>query len=168
MSKSRKPFSFAEGKIQAALLLKSFRSDQSMQAAKRFQQLPEFSGLEVVDILQRPIKHKHALAVVAMEHGFHSWSDLKMQINFIVGGYLNLWFANYAEAKSHLEASGGFLLPYKKQYFICNANYIKQIGFDPTDPDWEKIGYDWVVPANQAAWQRLYKKWTKISGGHHA
>ena len=82
-----------------------------------------------------------------------------MQLDFIVGGYLNLWFATYAEAKTHLQSEGGFLLPYKNQFFICNATYMKQIGFDPDDPDWKRIGSDWVQPSNQIAWQRLYKKW---------
>ena len=69
-----------------------------------------------------------------------------MQINFIVGGYLNSWFSNYEEAKSHLQSVGGFLLPYKNHFFICNEQYIKQIGFDPNDPDRKLIGYDWAFP----------------------
>src|SRR5262249_37064720 len=102
---------------------------------------------------------------IAMEQGFRSWVDLKMQVNFIVGGYLNLWFSNHAEAKAYLKEHGGFLLPYKNQYFICDENYIKQIGFYPEDPDWEKIAYDWAEPPSQAAWHRLYKKWA--GGNHH-
>lgn len=162
MNKTRKPFTLAEAKIQAAILLKSFRSSDSEKAAKRFNRLPQFSDLASSDLLQQKIKHKHALMVIAIENGFQSWSDLKIQINFIVGGYLNLWFANYTEAKSILKEKGGFLLPYKNQFFICNNNYMKQIGFEPDDPDWKKIGFDWAEPANQAAWQRLYKKWMLV------
>lgn len=167
MNKTRKPFNLAEAKIQAAIILKSLRSIDSAMAVKRFSRLPEFSDLPTPDLLQQKIKHKHALTVIAIENGFQSWIDLKIQINFIVGGYLNLWFANYIEAKSTLKEKGGFLLPYKNQFFICNANYMKQIGFEPDDPDWEKIGFDWAVPADQTAWQRLYKKWTKLAGGSH-
>lgn len=124
--------------------------------------MPEFFDLSISDILKKDIKYKHALKVIAIENGFQSWVDLKIQTNFIVGGYLNLWFANYSEAKSHLESTGGFLLPYKKQFFICDAHYMKQIGFDPDDPNWKKINYDWAVPTNQAAWQRIYKKWRQF------
>jgi hypothetical protein len=44
---------------------------------------------------------------------------------------------------------------------------MQQVSFEPDDPDWEKIGFDWAVPANQTAWQRLYKKWTKLAGCSH-
>lgn len=164
MNKTRKPFNLAEAKIQATILLKSLRSSDSSKAIKRFSRLPELSYLNAPNLLTQKIKYKHALAVIAIENGYPSWLDLKIQINFIVGGYLNLWFANYTEAKFTLKEKGGFLLPYKNQFFICNANYIKQIGFDPDDPDWEKIGFDWAEPANQAAWQRLYKKWIPLVG----
>lgn len=158
MNKSRKPFTIEECKIQASILLKSLHGSNAEKAAKRFKRLPEFANLSIPDILKKDIKRKHALLLIAVENGFNSWIDLKMQVNFIVGGYLNVWFANYSEAKSHLQSTGGFLLPYKNQFFICNANYIKQIGFEPDDPDWKLIGYDWVVPDNKKAWQRLYMK----------
>ncbi len=165
MNKTRKPFNLVEAKIQASILLKSLRTSDSAKAAKRFSRLAEFADCSIADIMQQNMQLKHALKVIAIENGFESWLDLKIQIHFIVGGYLNLWFADYAEAKTYLNSKGGFLLPYKKQFFICNANYIKQIGFEPDDPEWQKIGYDWAVPADQAAWQRLYKKWSKLAGG---
>ena len=159
MDKPRnKPFTLAEAKIQASILLKSLRGNDTEKSAKRFQRLPEFAETPTPD-LPKIIKRKHALLVIAIEHGFKTWLDLKIQINFIIGGYLNAWFANYAEAKSHLESHGGFLLPYKNQFFICNSNYMKEIGFEPNDPDWKIIAFDWAAPADQAAWQRLYDKW---------
>lgn len=168
MNKLHKSFSVDECKIQASILLKSLRGSDAEKAAKRFKRLPEFSNLSIADILQKDIKRKHALLLISIENGFNSWFDLKMQVNFIVGGYLNLWFTNHTEAKSHLQTSGnGFLLPYKKQFFICNANYIKQIGFEPNDPDWKLIGYDWAVPDDKEAWRRLYKKWSQSKGGCH-
>jgi len=159
MNKSRTPLTVAEAKIKAAILLKSLYGTSPEQSFKRFQRLSEFADYTMTELLSHDVKHKHALAVIAQENGFNSWSDLKMQLDFIVGGYLNLWFANYTEAKTHLQSEGGFLLPYKKQFFICNATYMKQIGFDPDDPDWKRIGNDWVQPSNQNAWQRLYQKW---------
>lgn len=167
MNKSRKSFTIEDYKIQASILLKSFRGSDAAKAAKRFKRLPEFADLSSADILQKDIKRKHALHLIAIENGFASWPDLKMQVNFIVGGYLNLWFANYVQAKSHLQSAGGFLLPYKKQFFICNAPYMKQIGFEPDDPDWKLIGYDWVVPDDQKAWQRLYRKWSQFLEARH-
>lgn len=169
MNKSRKSFTIEEYKIQASLLLKSLRGNDAgaEKVAERFKQLPEFADFSIADILKANIKRKHALLLVAIENGFTSWLDLKIQINFIVGGYLNAWFTKYSEAKLHLQSVGGFLLPYKNQFFICNANYIKQIGFEPDDPDWKLIGYDWVIPNDKKAWQRLYKKWLQSRGGSH-
>ena len=167
MNKSHKSLSIEEYKIKASILLKSLRGSDAEKAAKRFKRLPEFADLSIAAILQKDIKRKHALLLIAVENGFNSWLDLKIQVHFIVGGYLNSWFTNYIEAKSHLKTAGGFLLPYKKQFFICNANYINQIGFESDDPDWKHIGYDWVVPEDKNAWQRLYKKWSKSLGSSH-
>ncbi|MBX9805506.1 MAG: hypothetical protein K2Y18_07120 [Alphaproteobacteria bacterium] len=167
MNKSRKASTLEEYKIQASILLKSLKGKDAAKAVKRLKRLPEYANLSTAEILQRDIKRKHALLLIAFENGFGSWLDLKMQINFIVGGYLNPWFANYNEAKTHLKATGGFLLPYKKQFFICEADYMKHIGFNPDDPDWLLIGYDWAVPEDTKAWQRLYKNWSQSKGGRH-
>lgn len=167
MNKSRKSFSLEEYKIQASILLKSLRGSDSAKAAKRFQRLPEFTKLSVAEILQQKIQRKHALQLIALEHGFRSWVDLKIQIKFIVGGYLNSWFTNYAEAKAYLQQHGGYLLPYKNHFFICNAQYIRQIGFNPDDPNWKLIEYDWAEPADKSAWKLLYQTWSQFTGGRH-
>lgn len=165
MNKSRKPITVSECKIQASILLKSLHSsspDIATQAVKRFLRYPEFAKLSQDQLSQIDIKLKHALAVIALENNFKSWVALKTQIPFVIGGYLNSWFANYAEAKTYQEKEGGFLLSYKKQFFICESSYIEHLGFDSHDPDWQKIGFDWENPQDKAAWQRLYKKWMKI------
>lgn len=167
MNKPHKSFSIDECKIQASILLKSLNSkdvERSQKAFKRFQRLPEFKKLSLEEILQVEVKRKHALNLIAIEKGFSSWSELKCQLPFIRGGFLNQWFANYKEAKLYQQLNGGFILPFQKQFFICDANYINNLGFNTEDPDWELIGYDWANPNNKEAWQRLYKKWMKIQG----
>ncbi len=166
MNKLRKPFTLEECKIQASILLKSLDSTDikiAEKSARRFQRLPEFSTYSIAEMFvlkkeKKQIKHKHALEVIARENKFNSWADLKVQINFIINGYLNAWFAHYAEAKSHLQSNGGYLLPYKNQFFICNKDYINQLGFDADDPDWKSIGYDWVKPLNITAWRSLWHR----------
>lgn len=170
MNKPHKSYSVDECKVQASMLLKSLHSNDSatsQKAAKRFQRLPEFGNFSLEDVLQADMKRKHALAVIATEKGFPSWADLKCQLTFIRGGFLNQWFANYAEAKSYQQVNGGFLLPFKSQFFICEADYINNLGFNTKDPDWKLIGYDWAKPDHKEAAQRLYKKWIKIQGGSH-
>lgn len=170
MNKPRKSFSLIEAKIQTSILLKSLHSPNkeiAMRAAKRFQRLPEFASCVATDIPEKDIKRKHALAIIAIENGFKSWADLKFQISFMVGGFLNKWFTNYQEAKAHQQSNGGFLFPYKSHFFICEAGYIKHIGLDPDDPDWKLISFDWVEPSDKKTWQRLYKKWMKIQEDSH-
>ena len=167
MNKSHKSISVQECKIQASILLKSLHSsdlEQAKLAAKRFQRLAEFSEYSLEKIALAEIKHKNALAVIALEKGFESWADLKCQLPLIRGGFLNQWFANYADAKSYLQLNGGFLFPYKNQFFICDDDYVVNLGLNSKDPDWKLIGYDWANPDNKVAWSHLYKKWMKIQG----
>jgi hypothetical protein len=72
--------------------------------------------------------------------------------------FLNRWFTTYDQARAALESEGGYLLPYKNQFFITEAGAIRELGLDPEDPDWELIGWDWVRPNDRAAWQRLQHK----------
>jgi hypothetical protein len=170
MNKPHVSFSVAECKVQASILLKSLKSadsSSSQQAAKRLQRLPEFKNLTVVEIIQTDIKRKQALAVIAIEKGFQSWAELKGQLPFIRGGFLNHWFSDYVDAKAYQQKHDGFILPYQKQFFVCDANYISNLGFDATDQDWQLIGYDWAKPIDAAAWRRLSKQWNHIQGGDH-
>jgi hypothetical protein len=72
--------------------------------------------------------------------------------------FLNRWFSKYEEARRARESEGGFLLPYRHQFFVCQAEAVRVMGLDPDDPDWEKIGWDGVRPLDEQAYQRLYEK----------
>jgi len=72
--------------------------------------------------------------------------------------FLNHWFANYEEARASLESDGGFLLPYRKHFFVCEADVIEALGLEPDDPDWKKIGRDGAQPADMEAYERLCLK----------
>ena len=71
---------------------------------------------------------------------------------------LNRWFRSYSEARTSLESEAGYLLPYKSQFFVTLSEGIRELGLDPDDPDWERIGWDWVQPKDDAAWKRLKEK----------
>jgi hypothetical protein len=71
---------------------------------------------------------------------------------------LNRWFRSYAEARASLDAEGGYLLPFKHQFFVTLSEGIRDLGLDPDDPDWERIGWDWVQPKDREAWERLKEK----------
>ncbi len=121
MKRSLSPLTLDECKIQASILLKEMD-------LKRFARCPE-----TAKIPSEMLKRKHALAVIAFEKGFDSWATLKLQIGLIKGGFLNHWFSTYAEAKAYQVAAGGFVLPYKKQFFVCETDYLEAIGLSESD-----------------------------------
>ena len=76
---------------------------------------------------------------------------------------LNRWFVNYEEARASLHEQGGYLLPYKRQFFITEEEGIRTLGLEPEDPDWAKIGWDWVQPKSSEAWERLKVKREQVT-----
>ncbi len=133
-----------ECKIRASLLLKDLRGEdqpRATRAAERFPILPAFATLETEAILGRrdSIQLKHALAVIAAEFGYPTWTDCKRRLEvpaerrldterFFEAGaaaYLNRWFARYGEARASLESESGFLFPFRHQFFICGPDFWK-------------------------------------------
>lgn len=161
---------------EARFLLKRLRrgsAEERRAAAQRFLRLQSLAGssIDALAADSSGVRLKHALAVVASEHGFDSWTLLKAAADrapsagpsegspeMYEPGFdvlLNAWFARYDEARRALERHGGFLLPYRSQFLVCEAEGIRLLGLDPEDPDWELIGRDWVRPADADAWARL-------------
>ncbi|HEV3163309.1 MAG TPA: hypothetical protein VGZ22_04665 [Isosphaeraceae bacterium] len=163
-------------KIRAALLLKDLRSadpPRAVAAAERLRALPHLAAQEPDAILgQRgSIRLEHALEVIAAELGYPSWTECRHILEPPVAGldteafftasaayFLNRWFVTYDEALASLEAEGGFLFPYRHQFFICDSGFVSALGVDPNDPDWEQIGRDWVRPHDEPARTRLEQK----------
>ncbi len=134
-----------ERKILASLLLKDLRGDDgpsARRAAERFEALPYLRSGEPDAILGRraSIRHKHALAVVAAELGFATWAECKRRLETppdrrldtetffakMGAAYLNRWFAGYDEARASLEAEGGYLFPFHRQYFVCEVGFLER------------------------------------------
>jgi hypothetical protein len=86
----------------------------------------------------------------------HDLDSIWYQPNLDV--YLNLWFARYEEARKSPGSDGGFLLPYKHHFFVCEPGVIRALGLDPDDPDWEKVGWDCAQPLDMDAYGRLRAK----------
>lgn len=111
---------------------------------------------------------KDALAIVATNAGFKSWRDMKATLEIhellrppFASALWNIWFASYDEAKDHLASHGGYLLPYQKQFFICDDDYIKNLGLELNDADLAIVGPNWVEPEDNEAWIRLLTKLAK-------
>lgn len=185
-----RPDNLEEYKIQASILLKLLRSansENALQAAARLQVLPHFANVAPEQIVNRKdeIKRKHALSVIAQENGRSSWQKFKANFEREAKreamrsrgtytslypqrceGFLNEWCPTYEVARQHLGQMGGYLLPYKTQYFICTPEFIKTLGLHPDDPDWQRIGWDWVKPADRDAWERLNSKLKTIDSAY--
>lgn len=80
--------------------------------------------------------------------------------------FLNRWFSKYEDARRSLESEGGYLLPYRHQFFVCEAGAIRALGLDPGDEDWERVGRDCAEPADEQAYRRLRgKRERAVRGG---
>lgn len=179
-----------EYRVKARRLLKQLRSggeSETAEAAARFRKLGRFEEKSVAHILDdlKDVQLKHALSVVALEQGYESWVALKrheetketpsvaqkqaraertLMYEKGLDVLLNRWFARYEDARKSLEKLGGFLFPYKHQFFVCEEEGIRILGLDPDDPDWERIDWDWSRPRDQDAWKRLEEKRSQAIG----
>lgn len=110
------------------------------------------------------VRLKDALNIVARYLGFRSWRELRrngMETELYIkatGITSNLWCKTYSEAQVVQKQYGGFLLPYRKQYFVCSIEYIKELGISPDDLDLVLAGNDWANPKDSDALRRLNKK----------
>jgi len=178
-----------ECKIRASLLLKDLRCDEpprNSRAAERFQILPAFASLKSDAIIGRrdSIQLKHALAAIAAELGYTSWTACKRRLEVppnlrldterffqsrtgepMGAAYLNRWFARYDQARASLDAEGGYLFPYRNQFFVCEQGFLDARGIDPAHPDWERIGRDWVQPRDREALDRLERSLIALGYG---
>lgn len=83
-------------------------------------------------------------------------------------GALNIWCKDYAEAKAYLQKHAGlYLLHYRQSIFLARADHIQELGLDPHDADWDKMGYDWVEPKDVDAKYRLLEKLKQVDSKRH-
>ncbi len=174
VSRTATPPSLRECKVRASILLKELLSpdaSRATRAAERLRVLPAFARLSAGELLARKesVRRKHALAVIAHEHGHASWAELKQALGeeappqldtetFFTGNggvFLNRWFSSYEEALASLRSAGGYLFPFREQFFITDAGFLAALGVDPSDADWARMGFNWVEPLDAAARARL-------------
>lgn len=116
-----------------------------------------------------PTTRGRCLGAVARELGFRGWPHLtrvlrgEAQDDFGTllypagaSAHWNIWSAHYPEAAAIRAEHGGYLLAYKRQYFIADADYIDTLGLDPLAEHWRAIGRDWVRPGDLNARADLY------------
>lgn len=156
-------------KAQARILHRGARQSEAA-ALGRLRTLDGWDGSSDDEILER-LQRKHCLLVVAREHGFRNWAHAAEVLSTAepddfgtllypqgVAAHWNIWSASYEEARRIREEHGGFLLAYRNQYLIVDEHFVRTLGLDPDDADWDAIGRDWARPKQPEARQRLYAK----------
>ncbi len=114
------------------------------------------------------IRRRHCLATLAREFGFDGWAQLvrawsepgpspqgTLLYPWSGGAHWNIWSVDYSEACEIFAEHGGFLLGYRDQYFIVESAYVDELGLDSGDPDWQKMGRNWIEPRDLDARDRL-------------
>lgn len=170
MNNSSRIISLSEIKIQAQILLKNINSSDHKLKADALAKIAGYLGKINLALATEDIQLKHSLAYLADDYGFANWANYKFyfehsQLSKFIpqGGFFNQWFSNYKEAKAILQATGGYLLPYKQQFFICERGYIEYLRLNPDDENWRKIAHNWVEPEDFSAWQELNQAYAKLS-----
>ena len=156
-------------KAQARILHRQAASGDP-RAVARVRVLAELAdgGVHAVAVRTR---RRHCLATLARELGFRGWPHAAAVLRgtdasdfgtllYPAGAevHWNIWSASYEQAAAVRESHGGYLLAYRRHFFITDRHFIATLGLDPDDPDWERIGRDWVKPARPDARERLYRK----------
>lgn len=114
----------------------------------------------------KPIQLKEALQKVASAAGFSSWRELRESFSESdilcpsgSSAFWKTWYNSYEEARLHLTAKDDiYLLPYGKQFFICDHHWIDHLGLSQGDPDLLKVGRNWAEPKDMEAWSRVLKR----------
>ena len=146
-------------------------------AVKRVRSVPALADADD-GTLPSELKRRHCLTVVAKELGFSGWSHAAAVLTGrpvddfgtllypteIGATYWNVWSASYDEARKIHKEHDGYLLAYKKHFFIVDRYFIEAIGLDPDDEDWNRIHRDWVRPGDLAARNRLYARVIEARG----
>jgi hypothetical protein len=107
---------------------------------------------------------KDALVIISKAAGYSSWKDMKDSYNESDifnppnwSAQWKIWFATIEEARHNLKPEL-YLIPFQKQFFICDIDYLKALGIDSIDSDLIKIGNDWSAPLDLKSWERLKLK----------
>lgn len=118
----------------------------------------------------RRIQRRECLAALARELGFSGWLHARAVLSGDprvedfgtllyprrCGGFLNSWYHTYAQAVAGQQAAGGYLLAYRRDFFVADRLFVESIGLGQSSGEWQKMNYDWVRPANPEARRQLY------------
>ena len=109
------------------------------------------------------VRLRHCLNQAARDVGFAHWDHARAVLGGLAsrdddmgtfwhaprtGILLNLWLAKYAQAQA-------FLLPYRRQFMVVQADFIQELGVDAAHPAWADTAHDLVAAYGGDAWLQL-------------
>ena len=116
-------------------------------------------------------KRRDCLTVLARETGFRNWPRLLALLEdptcedfgtlFYTGPcyvHFNIWSVSLEEARTLRAETNGYLLGYRQQYMVVDENFIRTLGLDPRDEDWERLGWDMTSQDNPEARRRIFAR----------
>jgi hypothetical protein len=120
------------------------------------------------------IRLRDCLDAVARDLGFAHWEHARSVLGGLAapgddlgtfwhaphsGILLNEWFARLDEARAAVQRQpAAFLLPYRRQFVVVQADFVRELGLDPADAAWEAIARDLVRGYGTPAWQALARR----------
>lgn len=157
-------------KSKARRLHKQIEKGSPVDVA-RMRALPRMASCTDQELIGQ-VKRRLCLNVIAMELGFRTWAALAhVMEGDQVGGdfgtilcpdrmivHQNIWLADYQEAQQIHREHGGYLLGYRRQFFIADGDYLQDLGLDPEREEWDRMDRNWIEPGDMNARARLYAR----------
>lgn len=74
--------------------------------------------------------------------------------------FLSQWYSRQEVARQALALQpAAYLLPYRRQFVLVRAEYLRELGLDPLASIWSEVpGRDLVAAYGSAAWQTLSRE----------
>lgn len=151
---------------QRARILQQLASAADPRAATELRVLPEFASPKRE---ASSATRAQCLSAIARQLGFQGWPHTEsvlagarlVDMGTLLAppsgsAFTNIWVSSYEEASELHRKAGGYLLGFRRQYFLASAEYVRHLGLDPDDPDWSRIQRDWPNAPDAPARARLY------------
>ena len=120
------------------------------------------------------LRLRDCLHAVAREVGFAHWEHARRVLGGLAapgedmgtfwhaprtGILLNEWFARREEADAALRRQPrAYLLPYRRQFFLVQREFVRELGLDPEDAAWAALAHDLVGGYGSPAWRALARQ----------
>lgn len=160
-----------ELKVRAEILQRELNR-RHPASLTRLRTLPGFRAQSAsqLELAGPGILRRQCLSVISLELGFSGWQHACAVLSGTAdvsdfgtllypkrgSGHLNLWYRNHEEAVAGRRESNGYLLAYRRDFFVADRSFIELLGWDPEAPEWGRLGYDWLCPSGAEVRRSLY------------